>query len=74
MCFVDWLSYIQKCMCIFVTTLSNNMPLLMLCMLPHGLYSLLDLLNKLFLYLHCDYDFLTIPTQAFYKPILGWIT
>ena len=28
-------------MCIFVTALSN-MPLLMLCMFPHGLYSLLD--------------------------------
>ena len=28
-------------MCIFVTALSN-MPLIMLCMFPHGLYSLLD--------------------------------
>ena len=55
MCFVDWLSRIQKCMCIFVTTLSN-MPLLMLCMFPHGLYSLLDLSNKLYLYLNCDCD------------------
>ena len=27
--------------CIFVTALSN-MPLIMLCMFPHGLYSLLD--------------------------------
>ena len=28
-------------MCIFITALSN-MPLIMLCMFPHGLYSLLD--------------------------------
>ena len=28
-------------MCIFVTALSN-MPLIMLCMFPHGLYCLLD--------------------------------
>ena len=28
-------------MCIFVTALSN-MPLIMLCMFPHGLYNLLD--------------------------------
>ena len=28
-------------MCIFVTALSN-IPLIMLCMFPHGLYSLLD--------------------------------